>query len=167
MAVNSEIEEYLLSNHLSSYDPSSLQQGMSASFENEVVSWMPDGGHNHGQMFDASASLNQLRELSSTVYDPFSHGTSSNTDPRSIGTNPSEGNFTTWPQAYTSTGHQHHSTTLLSPNLFPHIQHGMVGPDMSEMMPHEHMEIPLNSSHVQVENEVANYETKVPQHNMQ
>lgn len=68
------------------------------------------------------------RELSSTVYDPFSQGTSSNTDPRSMGTNPSEGNFTSWSQAYNSTGHQHqqqhhhHSTALLSPTLFPHIQ---------------------------------------------
>lgn len=33
---------------------------MPASFEHEVVSWLPDGGHNNGQMFDASASLNQL-----------------------------------------------------------------------------------------------------------
>lgn len=62
------------------------------------------------------------------MYDPFSQGTSSNTDPRSMGTNPSEGNFTSWSQAYNSTGHQHqqqhhhHSTALLSPTLFPHIQ---------------------------------------------
>ncbi|KAL4604046.1 hypothetical protein ACB092_10G166200 [Castanea dentata] len=167
-------KEYLLSNHLSTYDPSSLQQGITASFDNEVVNWMPDGGHNHGHIFDASTSLSQLRELSSTVYDPFSQGTSSNTDPRSMGTNPSEGNFTSWSQAYNSTGHQHqqqhhhHSTALLSPTLFPHIQHGMVGPDISEMMRHEQVEIPLNSSHVQVDNEVANYDSKVHQlNNMQ
>ncbi|KAM4075066.1 hypothetical protein ACJW30_10G141500 [Castanea mollissima] len=167
-------KEYLLSNHLSTYDPSSLQQGITTSFDNEVVNWMPDGGHNHGHIFDASTSLSQLRELSSTVYDPFSQGTSSNTDPRSMGTNPSEGNFTSWSQAYNSTGHQHqqqhhhHSTALLSPTLFPHIQHGMVGPDISEMMRHEQVEIPLNSSHVQVDNEVANYDSKVHQlNNMQ
>ncbi|KAB1205451.1 Agamous-like MADS-box protein AGL15 [Morella rubra] len=109
-------KEYLLSNHPSSYDPSSMQQGMPASFDNELVSWLPDGGQNHGQIFDPSASLNQFRELSSTVYDPFSQGTSSNTDPRSM----SEGNLTQWPQGYNSTAH--HSTAFLPPTLFPHIQ---------------------------------------------
>ncbi|XP_031267415.1 agamous-like MADS-box protein AGL104, partial [Pistacia vera] len=48
-------KDSLLSNHLSSYDPSSMQQcqqAMPTSFENEVVGWLPDGGHNQAQMFD-------------------------------------------------------------------------------------------------------------------
>ncbi|XP_059434315.1 agamous-like MADS-box protein AGL104 isoform X1 [Corylus avellana] len=153
-------KEYLLSNHLSSYDPSRIQQGMPASFANEVVSWLPDGGHNHGQIFEASTSLNQLRELSSTVYDPFPQGSSSTADPRSM----SDGNLASWPQGYSSTGH--HSTALLSPTLFPQIQ-GMVGSDMSEMMPGEHVEIQINGSHVQVDNDAANYETEVSRLNRQ
>ncbi|KAF5442434.1 hypothetical protein F2P56_035091 [Juglans regia] len=154
-------KEYLLSNHSSTYDPSSIQQGMPTSFEHEVVSWLPDGGHNHGQMFDASASLNQLmRELSSTVYDPFSQGTSSNTDPRSMST---DGNLTAWPQAYNSTGHHSATTNILPPTSFPPIQHGMVGSEVPEMMAHhdQQVEIQINGSHVHVDDEVANFETKL------
>jgi len=44
------------------------------------------------------------RELSSTVYDPFPQGTSSNADPRSM----SDGSLSAWSQGYNSTGH--HST---------------------------------------------------------
>lgn len=44
----------------------------------------------------------------------------------------------------------------------------MVGSDLSEMMRQEQVEIPLNGSHVQVDNEVANYDSKVHQlNNMQ
>ncbi|XP_057442590.1 agamous-like MADS-box protein AGL104 isoform X2 [Lotus japonicus] len=51
-------KDYLLSNQLSSYDPSGIQ-GMPTSFEN--VSWLQDGSQNHPQMFDASAPLDPLR----------------------------------------------------------------------------------------------------------
>ncbi|KAG6707276.1 hypothetical protein I3842_06G022700 [Carya illinoinensis] len=152
-------KEYLLSNHSSTYDPSNIQQGMPTSFEHEVVSWLPDGSHNHGQIFDASTSLNQLmRELSSTVYDPFSQGTNLNTDPRSM----SDGNLTTWPQGYNSIGH-HSAITILSQTSFPPIQHGMVGSEVPEMMAHhdQQVEIQLNGSHVHVDDEVANFETKL------
>ncbi|XP_062159159.1 agamous-like MADS-box protein AGL104 [Alnus glutinosa] len=154
-------KEYLLNNQLSTYDPSSMQQGMPASFANEVVSWLPDGGHSHGHIFEASTSLNQLRELSSTVYDPFPQGTNSNADPRSM----SDGSLSAWSQGYNSTGN--HSTALLSPTLFPQIQHGMVGSDMSEMMPPEHVEIHINGSHIHVDNDGANYESEVSRLNGQ
>ncbi|KAF7829904.1 agamous-like MADS-box protein AGL104 [Senna tora] len=130
-------KEYLLSNHLSSYDPSGMQ-GMPTTFEN--VAWLPDASQNHSHIFDASVSLDPLRDLSSTVYDPFSQGTSSNADPRSIGEchvgNPTDGNLQAWPQGYT---------------LYPPMQHEMVGPDMQEMMPPGQVNIPMNGSHVQVQ----------------
>lgn len=46
-------------------------------------------------------------------------------------------------------------------------QHGMVGSDMSEMMPGEHVEIQINGSHVHVDNDAANYETEVSRLNGQ
>ncbi|XP_027368377.1 agamous-like MADS-box protein AGL104 [Abrus precatorius] len=145
-------KEYLLSNHLSSYDPSGMQ-GIPTSFEN--VSWLQDGSQNHPQIFDASAPLDPLRDLSSTVYGSFSQGTSSNVDPRGMGechvTNPSDANLQAWPQGYT---------------LYPSIQHDMVGPDMPDMMPHGQVNIPITASHVEPpKNEPAEYDQcKQPHH---
>ncbi|KAI4307353.1 hypothetical protein L6164_030553 [Bauhinia variegata] len=137
-------KEYLLSNHISSYDPSGIQ-GMPTSFEN--VGWLPEGGQNHPQIFDASAPNldHHLRDLSSAVYDPFSsQGTSSNAEPQSMVecqvTNPTDGNLQAWPQGYTSL-------------YTPPIQHDMVGPDMPDMLPHGQVNIPIN-------NEAAEYECK-------
>ncbi|KAK6246103.1 hypothetical protein SCA6_009193 [Theobroma cacao] len=142
-------KEYLLSNHLSSYHPSPIQQGLPPSFDNEVVNWLPDGGQNQSQIFDSSSSLNQLRDLSSTVYDPLLQGSISN---------PSGEDFQPWPQPFVST-----------PTLYSHLQHGMVGPEMTEMMANEQMEIPgNNSSHGQAaENGGSNYENRVRQLNGQ
>ncbi|XP_021284791.1 agamous-like MADS-box protein AGL104 [Herrania umbratica] len=142
-------KEYLLSNHLSSYHPSPIQQGLPPSFDNEVVNWLPDGGQNQSQIFDASSALNQLRDLSSTVYDPLLQGSISN---------PNGEDFQPWPQPFVST-----------PTLYSHVQHGMVGPEMTEMMANEQMEIPgNNSSHGQAaENGGSNYENRVPQLNGQ
>ncbi|KAJ4839932.1 hypothetical protein Tsubulata_008570 [Turnera subulata] len=176
-------KDYLLSNHLSSYDPSGMQHGMPTSFENDAVGWLPDGGTEHAhilssggqnqpQMFDASASLNTtLRDLSSTLYDPMLQGSNSNAEASSIGechmtTNPNDGSFPTWPSPYTSTGLQ---STSMPPAaaLYSQIQHGMVGPNMSDMLPREQMEIPVSNMHVQLDHEGANYEGKVPQLNAQ
>lgn len=67
------------------------------------------------------------RNLSSTLYDPFSQGTSSNGggDPSSMGechvsvTNGSDGELPPWPQPYTSSGHH---STLMQPSLMPQYQ---------------------------------------------
>ncbi|KAK9903011.1 hypothetical protein M0R45_001353 [Rubus argutus] len=165
-------KEYLLSNHLSSFDSSGIQQVLPGSFENEVAGWLANGGHNHTQMYDTSAPLDhQLRNLSSTLYDPFSQGTSSNGggDPSSMGechvsvTNGSDGELPPWPQPYTSSGHH---STLMQPSLMPQYQQAMVSSNMTEIIPHEQVEIPVSSSNVQAYNEGAdNYHenNKVPQ----
>ncbi|PQM41476.1 agamous-like MADS-box protein AGL104 isoform X2 [Prunus yedoensis var. nudiflora] len=164
-------KEYLLSNHLSSYDSSGMQQVLPGSFENEVAGWLSSGGHNQAQIYDASTPLDhQLRNLSSTLYDPFSQGTSSNADPSSMGechvsvTNASDGELPPWPQAYTNSSG--HPSTLMSSGLLPQFQHTMVGSNMQEIMPHEQVEIPVGSPNVQGYNEGADYhENKVPQLN--
>ncbi|XP_020410352.1 agamous-like MADS-box protein AGL104 isoform X3 [Prunus persica] len=164
-------KEYLLSNHLSSYDSSGMPQVLPGSFENEVAGWLSSGGHNQAQIYDASAPLDhQLRNLSSTLYDPFSQGTSSNADPSSMGechvsvTNASDGELPPWPQAYTNSSG--HPSTLMPSGLLPQFQHTMVGSNMPEIMPHEQVEIPVGSPNVQAYNEGAEYhENKVPQLN--
>ncbi|KAB2629007.1 MADS-box transcription factor ANR1-like [Pyrus ussuriensis x Pyrus communis] len=165
-------KEYLLSNHLSSYDPSGIQQVLPGSFENEVAGWLSSAGHNQAQIYDASAPLeHQLRNLSSTLYDPFSQGPSSNADPSTIAqchvsvANASDGELSSWPQTYTTSSG--HPSTLISPTLLPQYQHSMVGSNMGEIMPHEQVEIRVSSSSVQAYNEAADYnhENKVPQLN--
>ena len=142
------------------------------SFENEVAGWLSSAGHNQAQIYDASAPLeHQLRNLSSTLYDPFSQGQSSNADPSTMGqchvsvTNDSDGELPLWHQAYT-TSSGHHST-LIPPTLLPHYQNSVVGSNMPEIMPHEQVEIPVGSSSIQPYNEAADYnhENKVPQLN--
>ncbi|KAA3484909.1 agamous-like protein MADS-box protein [Gossypium australe] len=149
------------------------KQGLPPSFENEVVNWLPDNGQNQSQIFDASASLNPLRDLSSTVYDPLLQGSMSNVDPHNIGdqchvSNPNTENFAPWPQSFASTALQSNS---MPPTLYSHVQHGMVGhQEMAEMVPNDQqMEIPGNyNSHGQMaDNEGSNYENRVHEHNGQ
>ncbi|MBA0855059.1 hypothetical protein Goshw_008606, partial [Gossypium schwendimanii] len=149
-------------------------QGLPPSFENEVVNWLPDNGQNQSQIFDASASLNPLRDLSSTVYDPLLQGSMSNVDPHNIGdqchvSNPNTENFAPWPRSFASTGLQSNS---MPPTLYSHVQqHGMVShQEMAEMVPNDQqMEIPGNyNSHGQMaDNEGSNYENRVHEHNGQ
>ncbi|CAL0317883.1 unnamed protein product [Lupinus luteus] len=139
-------KEYLLNNHLSSYDQSGIQE-MPTSFDN--VGWLHDGNQNHNHMFDASAPLDPLRDLSSTVYGSFSQGTSSNADPRGMTeyqvTNTNDGNLTTWSQGFT---------------MYPNIQH-MVGHDMQDMLPHGQVNIQNTNSQVEPpKNDSAEYECK-------
>ncbi|GMN45277.1 hypothetical protein TIFTF001_014451 [Ficus carica] len=160
-------KEYLLSSQLSSYEPSGVPQMFQGSFENTITSWMPNS---NAQIFDGSASLDTFRELASTVYDPFSQGTSSNVDPNSMGgechvPNASDGDhLQAWPQPYppTSTGQL---PSLLPPTLYPQIQHGLGTSDMAGMnIPHQHMEIPIGNSNVGADNnidETANFGNEV------
>ncbi|XP_020536926.1 agamous-like MADS-box protein AGL104 isoform X2 [Jatropha curcas] len=170
-------KEYLLSSQLG-FDPT-MQQGMPNSFENDVINWMPESSQNHvqmrcqnhQQMFDASASLNSLRDLSSTIYDPLLQGSSSNGEAHSMGdchvSNPNDGNFSNWHhQSYAST--TLHSAPMPTTVLYSHqVQHGMVGQSIPEMMPREQMEMAMSGPHAKVENEAANYDNKVPQLNGQ
>nr|XP_034914948.1 agamous-like MADS-box protein AGL104 isoform X2 [Populus alba] len=149
-------KEYLLSNHLSSFNPSRIEDGMpTSSFNNDMVNWLPDAGsdlaeilhhgtHNHAQIFNASTPLNALRNLSSTMYGSLLQGSHSNAEAHNFREWPGDGNFPQWPPYNNST-------------------HEMVGPNIPDMMPREQVEIPISSPHTQVENDGASYEdNKVP-----
>ncbi|KAL5559198.1 hypothetical protein UlMin_035409 [Ulmus minor] len=114
-------KEYLLNNHLSSYDSSgvSQQQVFPSSFEDAVASWMP---------------LDPLGELASGVYEPlFSQGASSSADPMSKiqgdcqVPNPNTNDhgdhhhqLPAWPHPFNST--DQHLGALMSPSLYPQLQ---------------------------------------------
>ncbi|KAF2591009.1 hypothetical protein F2Q70_00040348 [Brassica cretica] len=128
--------EYLVSSHLSSYETSTMQQGIAGPFANGVLEgWLPENGHNQVNLFDASAHSNQLRELSSAMYEPLMQGSSSSSNQNNMSechvTNHNGDMFSEWAQAYSSSA------------LFPSMnQHGSVGPSIEEMMPGQQSEIP-------------------------
>ncbi|CAK8537444.1 unnamed protein product [Lathyrus sativus] len=151
-------KELLLNNQLSSYDPSGIQ-GMPSTFEN--VGWLQDGSQNHQNIFDASAPMDPLRDLSSTMYGSFSQGTSSNVDSRGIGechvANTNDANLQTWPQGYTLYPH-HQQPQQHQHQQNRHIQHDMVRTDnhqhhlhhnIQDMMPHGQMNMPITASQVE------------------
>ncbi|XP_056173351.1 agamous-like MADS-box protein AGL66 isoform X1 [Syzygium oleosum] len=159
-------KEQLMVNHLSPYDPSGMQQGMSSSFDNDV-GWLSENDPNNAQFFDSSASLMQVRDLSSSLYQTLVQATGSSCiDPRSMAeshvSNPSEGNISAWPQEYTSTAH--------NPNMIPqsfYTQHGMGVPELPEVMQCEQVEMPMSSSHLTADNEAPQYDTESPHINGQ
>ncbi|KAL5982099.1 hypothetical protein ACLOJK_016168 [Asimina triloba] len=124
-----ERKKYLLSNHLSSYDPSSIQmylesqEGMPSSFDNEVVNWLPDNNApNTSQAFVGSDPLMPLRDHSTQIFDPLSQGPGLHLDPRMgechIGST-SDGSMPAWHQAYTPT---ELLSSFIPPPSFPLIQ---------------------------------------------
>ncbi|CAF2109948.1 unnamed protein product [Brassica napus] len=153
--------EYLVSSHLSSYETSTMQQGIAGPFANGVLEgWLPENGHNQVNLFDASAHSNQLRELSSAMYEPLMQGSSSSSNQNNMSechvTNHNGDMFSEWAQAYSSSA------------LFPSMnQHGSVGPSIEEMMPGQQSEIPAVTTMEapqQAKLEVVDdYETRVPQ----
>ncbi|CAD5313433.1 unnamed protein product [Arabidopsis thaliana] len=53
--------DHLMSNHLSSYEASTMQPNIGGPFVNDVVEgWLPENGTNQTHLFDASAHSNQL-----------------------------------------------------------------------------------------------------------
>ncbi|KAF8109906.1 hypothetical protein N665_0089s0026 [Sinapis alba] len=151
--------EHLLRGHLPSYEASTMQQSVVGPFLNGVVDgWLPENGPNQTHLFDASAHSNQLRELSSAMYEPLLQGSSSSSNQNNMSechvTNNNGEMFPEWAQAYSSSA------------LFASInQHGNVGPNMEEMMPVQQGEIPAVTTEAQqAEHEVvADYKTRVPQ----
>ncbi|KFK44321.1 hypothetical protein AALP_AA1G242900 [Arabis alpina] len=150
--------EHLLSNHLSSYEASTMQQSMAGPFVNDVVEgWLPENAPNQAHLFDASAHSNQLRELSSAMYEPLLQGSSSSSNQNNMSechvANHNGEMFPEWAQTYTSSA------------LFASMhQHGGVGPSIEEMMPGQQGEIPaVTKTEAQADHEVADYETRIPQ----
>ncbi|KAA8522517.1 hypothetical protein F0562_013122 [Nyssa sinensis] len=97
-----------------------LNCGMQNSFDHDFFHWIPDNGHNHAPIFDAAASSLPLRDVSSRVYDPLLHGTSSDVDHPQGGmgechiSNPRDGNFPAWHHTFTSTDlHPNHMASTL------------------------------------------------------
>ncbi|PIA48044.1 hypothetical protein AQUCO_01400554v1 [Aquilegia coerulea] len=153
-------KNFLLSNHLSSYDPSlqmfmDSQEGMATSTENKDVNWFPESAPNQNQIFVGPNSLIPLRDSSMPMYDSLSQTTTLNVDPRNIGpchiSNQNDQGLPPWHQVYTT------STELLNAFVpsgpFQLFQNEMDGADMSSMMQqHEQVATPPNCTQVSTQN---------------
>ncbi|XP_057490896.1 agamous-like MADS-box protein AGL104 [Actinidia eriantha] len=125
-----------------------------------VASWLPDCGQNHGQMFDASVPYIPIRDISSAVYNPILQGSSSNIDQRVMGEChidcPDNENLPAWHHTYASTDP---SPFHIPPShLFISIQQGREEPGMAGATPHDQAKVTSKSSVEQPDTEAANYE---------
>ncbi|KAJ8500944.1 hypothetical protein OPV22_011496 [Ensete ventricosum] len=150
-------KEYLLSNHLSSYDPSTTsmqmylqpqQERLPNPYGNEVVQWVPEGASNPShQMFVGSDPLMDLREHA--IYDsiaPQSMGLQM--DPGAAGCHVGNQHEASWHQAYTST---EFLSALIPSSPYPLIQHQMGPADLPTMVPHEQVQAMAGCSSVPVD----------------
>lgn len=174
-----ERKKYLLSNHLSTYDPSNMQiyldtqEGVSmpTSFDNEVISWLPENGQDQTQIFvgsDPSYNIPMRNHTSSSIYDTLSHGTNIHVDPVStagchISTSNNE-SLPTWQHNYTST---ELLNAYMPPSSFPlmkHEQMAIANPGVPSLMTRAQVESASNCQQVPTSEEGTSYE-KMPQIN--
>ncbi|KAF9611546.1 hypothetical protein IFM89_032946 [Coptis chinensis] len=164
-------KNYLLSNHLSSYDPSSLQmyldtqEEMATSTENKDVNWFPENAQHQNQIFVGSNPLIPLRDPSMTMFDSLSQGTNLHVDPRNMGpcqiSNQGDQGLPPWHQVFTST---ELLNALVPSGSFTMFQNEIEGPDLTSMLPHEQVGTPPNCSNVSTQNnDNATYQSNVQQ----
>uniref|UniRef100_A0A2N9EUJ0 MADS-box domain-containing protein n=1 Tax=Fagus sylvatica TaxID=28930 RepID=A0A2N9EUJ0_FAGSY len=166
----------LLSNHLSTYDPSNVQiyfdtqDGVPTSFENEIVTWLPENGHNQTQICVGSeSSCIAMRNQSSTsIYDQMSHSTNINMDPCNMGgchvSNLSDDGLPSWHHSYTAT---ELLSAFMHSNSFPPIKQETAGTNISSMMSQQQVETASNCPQMPSSDEDANYESKLTQFKME
>ncbi|WOL19406.1 agamous-like MADS-box protein AGL104 [Canna indica] len=152
-------KEYLLTNHMSSYDPSSSgmqmylqpqQERMPNPYGNEMVQWVPDAASNPShQIFVGADPLMDLREHG--IYDGISQQNMGlQVDPRTAGCHVNgTQNEASWQQAYTST--ELLSALIPSPP-YPLIQQHPMGPtDLPTMVAQEQVDVATGCAHVSME----------------
>ncbi|KAG9451655.1 hypothetical protein H6P81_011620 [Aristolochia fimbriata] len=158
-------KKFLLSNHLPSYDPSSIpvyldsQEGLAPSFESEVANWLPDqNAPNPGQIYVGSDPLIHLRDQQSSVYDPLSHPEGLQVDP-TMGechiSNSSDrnGNLPHW-QPFLHSPDLLSNLNLISPGSFP-FQQGLTGHEIQSIMdPGDRMSAATTSNCTQIQTKI-------------
>ncbi|CAL9041539.1 unnamed protein product, partial [Musa banksii] len=150
-------KEYLLSHHLSSYDPSASsiqmylqphQEQLPDPYGSEMVQWVPEGATNSGhQIFVGSDPLMDLREHG--IYESMApQGMGLSVEPCTAGCLVSGQHEMSWHQAYTST--ELLSALIPSPP-YPLIQHPMAPTELPTLVPQEQVEATAACSHLPVD----------------
>ncbi|KAJ9170323.1 hypothetical protein P3X46_018439 [Hevea brasiliensis] len=178
MALLQDRKKYLLSNHASAYDPTTLQIYLDSeeglpNFQNEITSWLPpDNGQNPNSIAlksDQSSCIPVSNNQSSTtMFDGLSsHGTNVNVDPCNMGVgagtlinNSNSESITSWQQAFSSLSSTELLTTFMPPNSFPLMkQHEIECPSFTSMLEQQQAETTPNCTQMPSSGEGSNYES--------
>ncbi|KAK6922969.1 Transcription factor, MADS-box, partial [Dillenia turbinata] len=160
----SERKKSLLSNHLSSYDPSNVQmyldaqEGVSTSLHTDVLNWLPENGSNSSQIFLGSDPRSNASTAS--IYDQLSQATGITVDPQSLGgtchiSNSSDNGLPPWHCSYGST--EFLSAFMPQPS-FGVMKDAIAGTCMPSMMPHQQVEAASSFPHVPSSDDSVTYE---------
>ncbi|XP_062147818.1 agamous-like MADS-box protein AGL104 [Alnus glutinosa] len=166
-------KENIHNTHLSAYDPSSAQiyldtqDGLPTSFENEIVSWLPENGHNPTQICVGSESscIPMRNQSPEEIYNQVPYDTNNiNVDSSNMGgyhiSNPGDDGLPSWHHSCSAT---ELLSTFMPPTSFPPIKHEVAGLSISSMMSQQQVETASNYPLVPSSSEDANCEGKLPQ----
>ncbi|CAN0912025.1 hypothetical protein LINGRAHAP2_LOCUS27167 [Linum grandiflorum] len=130
MSLLEERKKYLLSNHVSTYDPASMQifldgQDGLPNFDSDIANWLPDNGHNQNSVHVVSESscIPVSNQSSTTIFEALSQG-NGNVDPLGGNhMNNSNGeSISPWQQAFSSLASTEFLTGFLPPTSFAPIK---------------------------------------------
>ncbi|CAN1224607.1 Agamous-like MADS-box protein AGL104 [Linum grandiflorum] len=143
MSLLEERKKYLLSNHVSTYDPASMQifldgQDGLPNFDSDIANWLPDNGHNQNSVHVVSESscIPVSNQSSTTIFEALSQG-NGNVDPLGGNhMNNSNGeSISPWQQAFSSLASTEFLTGFLPPTSFAPIkQQEVEGPSYTSML---------------------------------
>ncbi|CAN1224603.1 Agamous-like MADS-box protein AGL104 [Linum grandiflorum] len=144
MSLLEERKKYLLSNHVSTYDPASMQifldgQDGLPNFDSDIANWLPDNGHNQNSVHVVSESSCipvSSNQSSTTIFEALSQG-NGNVDPLGGNhMNNSNGeSISPWQQAFSSLASTEFLTGFLPPTSFAPIkQQEVEGPSYTSML---------------------------------
>ncbi|GLU13157.1 hypothetical protein SLE2022_298030 [Rubroshorea leprosula] len=173
-------KNFLLSNHVSTYnDPSSVQiyldaqEGFPSSFENDVVSWLPENGQNPSQYCAGTESscIPMTNHSSSLIFDQIQHGTNMKVDHCEMGgchvSSLSNDGLPSWHHNYSSSDLL---SAFMSTTSFPPLmkgQHDIASPSIPSVLSHQQVESALNCSQMPSGDEGASYKSnKLPRLNV-
>ncbi|GMP26193.1 hypothetical protein CsSME_00002748 [Camellia sinensis var. sinensis] len=179
-------KKYLMGDHLSSFDHQSMQQmnslgqmffeaqvGMpTTSFQNDLVSWMPQNGDNQNHIFGSSHDhpcIPLRNDSPTTIYNSLSHATDENGEPNSISGCPihspnDDHSLSQWHHACTSSLF----SSLMPSAAFPQNDMEVSPPDIAAAEQH-HQQVEATSTCLEVPSneEDGNFENKLPELNME
>ncbi|CAI0554502.1 unnamed protein product [Linum tenue] len=153
MALLEERKKYLLSNHVSTYDPASMQIYLDAqeglpNFDNDLANWLPadNGGHNQQNsvhhVVSESSCIPVSNQSSTSIFEALSQGNANVGDPcNNIGggnnnSNNNNESISSWQQAFSSISPTELLAGFLPPTSFaPTIkQQEVEGPSYTSML---------------------------------
>ncbi|XP_050205058.1 agamous-like MADS-box protein AGL104 isoform X2 [Mercurialis annua] len=135
MARLEDRKKYLLTNHASTYDPSTVQiyldtqEGM-PNFQNEMANWLPENGQNSNSvgLKSESSCIPISNQSSTTMYN------GGNVNVEGCSNNQNNENIASWNQAFSSFSSTELLAAFMPPNSFPLMKNDIEGPSFTSML---------------------------------